>query len=237
MPVIIRLDGCHFHTFTKGFQKPFDKVLMNSMQDTMLELCKNIQGAVFGYTQSDEITIVLVDYQTLDTQCWLDDRVEKMCSIAASMACRFFNQFFAKNVENCESILSDLDSESIEKFKKVYRRKLFTADFDCRVFNVPKDDACNCVIWRQKDAERNSIQMLAQSLYSHKELMGLSCNALQNKMFTEKGINWNELPTDCKRGASCKKQEDGKWYIDKDMPILQYDRDYFESCIFFDDED
>ena len=113
-----------------------------------------------------------------------------------------------------------------------YTKKFFTADFDCRVFNVPKEDVCNCVIWRQKDAERNSIQMLAQSMYSHKELMGISCKQLQNKMLTEKDVNWNNLPIPCKRGTACKKNEEGKWFIDYEMPILTDDRKYIEDLIF-----
>ena len=85
-PVIIRLDGCHFHTFTRGFAKPFDKRLVEAMQETMLELCKTIQGCVLGYTQSDEITLVLVDYKALDTDAWFDYSVQKLCSVSAAMA-------------------------------------------------------------------------------------------------------------------------------------------------------
>ena len=93
-PVIIRLDGKAFHSFTKGFSKPFDPILMQAMQLTMLELCKNIQGATFGYTQSDEISILLQDYENLDTSAWFDYEVQKLCSVSASMATLFFNRFF-----------------------------------------------------------------------------------------------------------------------------------------------
>ena len=236
MPVVLRFDGSHFHTFTKGFQKPFDEIMMKTMQDTMIALCKNIQGAVFGYTQSDEITIVVIDYQTLESNGWFNYRVEKMCSIGASMASRFFNKFFIENVqrvydEKCAAsptkLLSDEDMEAYER----YARRFFMADFDCRAFNVPKEDVCNCVLWRQKDAEKNSIQALAQSLYSHSELEGLSNRDLQNKMFTEKGINWNDLPTPQKRGSACRKHN-RKWLLDLNMPIIQEDRDYVEKVIF-----
>ena len=87
-PVAIRIDGKAFHTFTRGFQKPFDEVLGNSMVRTMEYLCKNIQGCIFGYTQSDEITLILIDYQTLETDAWFDYEVQKMCSISASMLLR-----------------------------------------------------------------------------------------------------------------------------------------------------
>lgn len=225
MPVIMRFDMCHGHTFTKGFEKPFDKIFMQAMQQTMLSLCESIQGCVFGYTQSDEITLVLVDYQNLDSSAWFDNRVQKMCSVGASMASRFFNKAFQKIVSNLIHSLEDTVT-----YNKYYRR-IWEADFDCRVFNVPKEDVCNCLIWRQKDAERNSIQSLAQSLYSHKELMGVSCKELQNKMFTEKDVNWNDLEPVCKRGCSCIKNLEGHWFIDLDMPILTTCREYVEVLV------
>ena len=83
MPLVMRFDGCSFHSFTKGFQKPFDDILMKTMQQTMEALCKDIQGCVFGYTQSDEITLILVDYRTLETSAWFDNKVQKMCSVGA----------------------------------------------------------------------------------------------------------------------------------------------------------
>lgn len=227
MPIVLRFDMCHGHTFTRGFQRPFDEIFMKSMQMTMEALCKEIQGVVFGYTQSDEITLVLVDYQTFETSAWFDNRLEKICSVGASMASRFFNKFF---IDNVGLAMADLTNKDVD-FSK-YTRRFFTADFDCRAFNVPKEDVCNCVLWRQKDAERNSIQMLAQSLYSHKELMGISCKQLQNKMLIEKDVNWNNLPTACKRGTACKKNEEGKWYIDYDMPILTDNRAYVEDCVY-----
>ena len=102
IPVAIRLDGKAFHTFTRGFQKPFDEVLGKAMRKTMKYLCENIQGCVLGYTQSDEITLILVDYQNLNSCAWFDYEVQKMCSIAASMATMAFNKFFTKNVNYFE---------------------------------------------------------------------------------------------------------------------------------------
>lgn len=226
-PVVLRFDGVAFHTLTKGFKKPFDDLLIATMQETMLDLCKNIQGAVFGYTQSDEISIVLIDYQTYETDAWMKYRLEKICSIGASMASRFFNKNFIKNIE---LLKSENKFENVVDIS-VYERKIFTADFDCRAFNIPKEDVCNCILWRQRDAEKNSVQMLAQSLYSYKELDKISVNMLQNKMFTEKGINWNELEIPKKRGTACKKDENNKWFIDYNMPILKEDREYIEKTI------
>lgn len=98
MPVIIRVDGRAFHTFTRGFNKPYDVVLSNSMMRTMQYLCENIQGCVLGYTQSDEITLMLVDYKTINTTPWFDNEVQKMCSISASMATAAFTSFFKEEV-------------------------------------------------------------------------------------------------------------------------------------------
>ncbi len=225
MPVILRFDMCHGHSFTKGFQKPFDEIFMKSMQLTMETLCKEIHGAVLGYTQSDEITLILVDYSTLETAAWFDNRLEKIVSVGASMAARFFNQFYIHVLENCKKADKDADLS-------IYKKKVFTANFDCRAFNIPKEDVCNNLIWRQKDAERNSVQMAAQSLYSQKELLGISNKELQNKMFTEKGVNWSEFSVSCKRGTACRKNAEGKWFIDYAMPILTEDRSYIEDLIY-----
>lgn len=203
MPVIIRLDGKAFHTFTRGFRKPFDKLLIKTMQATMKYLCENIQGCVLGYTQSDEITLVLVDYAKLESCAWYDNEVQKMVSISASLATFAFNKFFN------DFYLDQLAEKGGEadEYDLVYdkaRRK--GAFFDSRVFNVPKEDVTNCVYWRQKDAERNSINSLAQSLFSHKSLQGLNLKATLTKIEQEKGIIWGELPTTHKRGSCCIKE-------------------------------
>lgn len=189
VPVIIRIDGKAFHTFTKGMRKPFDRVLMSAMQETMRFLCANIQGCVFGYTQSDEITLVLTDYASIRTDAWFGYNVQKMCSIAASMATLAFNKAFAEQTEKEDSGL-DLS---------VYRRKFQTALFDARVFTIPLDEVCNCLIWRQQDATRNSIEAVGQANFSHRELQGKSCNKIQDMLWKERGINWNDFPTDCKQ--------------------------------------
>ena len=93
-PVIVRVDGRSFHTFTRGFKRPFDEVLVKSMQDTMKYLCENVQGAKLGYCQSDEISLLLIDYDTFDTQPFFDDEIQKICSITASMATLAFNKSF-----------------------------------------------------------------------------------------------------------------------------------------------
>ena len=257
VPVAIRIDGKAFHTFTKGFKKPFDRVLMTSMQKTMQYLCQNIQGCVFGYTQSDEITLILIDYQTIDTDCWFGYQVQKVCSIAASMATMAFNRFFANEVAN--EIMDwkcgfTPQSCEIQEREKMYQERLKSAInkgamFDARCFNIPKEEVANLIYWRQLDATRNSIQMVAQANFSHKELQGQTCNMLQDKLFLEKGINWNNYPADCKRGAACIKEivevpcdNDGialrsRWLIDDNMPIIKGEgRNYVNSRILYFDE-
>ena len=258
-PVILRFDMCAGHTFTKGFEKPFDIMFMSAMQKTMLSLCESIQGCVFGYTQSDEITLVLCDYKTLETDAWFDYRLEKLCSVGASKASRFFNKYFMEAVEKLNSArtsnelnkifrgifkassMSDMFKDTeIPNISKVpydtYKRRYFTADFDCRAFNIPKEEVCNCIIWRQNDAEKNSVQSLAQSMYSQRELNGIKTNQLQNKMFTEKGVNWNELDTMCKRGTACKKNSEGAWEVDYEMPIVKKNRAYVEDLVYCEED-
>ena len=219
-PVIIRIDGKAFHTFTRGFEKPFDKFLVRAMQFTTKKLCENIQGCVIGYTQSDEITLVLVDYKNLDTCAWFENKVQKMVSVSASMATLYFNQYLH------ETLNKDMEQDEFQFLCD----KRYKAMFDSRVFNVPLHEVVNNLIWRQQDAERNSIQGLAQSLYPHKEIEGLSCNELQDKMFTEKGVNWNDLPVYLRRG-SCVIKKDNEWVVDREIPRFTEDRDYIFKLV------
>lgn len=195
MPVIIRIDGKAFHTFTRGFQKPFDELLLQTMQETTKYLCENVQGCVLGYTQSDEITLVLVDYKKLNSAAWFDYEVQKMCSIAASMATMAFNKIFHK-------IVIDEICKGAYVYSIIYERALKKgAMFDARCFNIPKEEVTNCIYWRQLDASRNSIQMVGQANFSHKELQNKSCSDIQDMLMTQRGVNWNDLPTYLKRGS------------------------------------
>ena len=251
-PVSIRLDGKAFHTFTKGFKKPFDEVLIKSMQETMKYLCENIQGCVLGYTQSDEITLILVDYKNLNSCAWFDYEVQKMCSVSASMATMAFNKFFYKNVEEYSESVAALQDFDIEKkyLEKLDKAAEKGAIFDARVFNIPKEEVTNLIYWRQLDATRNSIQMVGQANFSHKQLQHKSCNDLQNMLLTEKDINWNNFPTTMKRGSCCIKNHGvcepygdtvlapglpiGEWFIDNEIPIFKDEgREYIEQLINF----
>lgn len=236
-PVIIRLDGKAFHTFTRGFNKPFDEAMCNAMQETMKYLCGNIQGCVLGYTQSDEITLVLIDYQKLTTDAWFDYEVQKICSVAASMATFIFNRQFQVQVNE----LSWKGELADENLAKSYIRAIKSgAVFDARCFNIPKEEVTNCILWRQQDATRNSIQSVGQAYFSHKQLEGLNTNQIQELLFQEKGINWNDYPTKFRRGSCCIKKYHqtmnqtlrGYWYIDDEIPIFTGEgRDYIEKLI------
>ena len=249
MPVAIRIDGKAFHTFTRGFRKPFDYILIKTMQETTKYLCENIQGCVLGYTQSDEITLILVDYQKLTSSAWFDYEVQKLCSISASMATMAFNKYFAENVAN--EILEyktsmmpqcvEIQQEIKEYYDTLRAAVNKGAMFDARCFNIPKEEVTNLIYWRQLDATRNSIQMVGQANFSHKELQNKTCNMIQDMLHEQKGINWNDYPTVCKRGSTCIYTEyvnmngshNSDWIIDKEMPILKGDnRAYVDDLVY-----
>lgn len=256
-PVVIRIDGKSFHTFTRGFKRPFDDVLIKTMQETAKYLCENIQGCQLAYTQSDEISLLLIDYQRFETSAWFDYEIQKMVSISASMATMAFCRFFIANVSSfiCK-IHSTRDEKVIAENKeyiKVLQNSIYSgAMFDARVFNIPREEVTNYFYWRQLDASRNSIQMVGQANFSHNELQYKSCNDIQDMLMTQKGINWNDLPTYQKRGSyvvrnkvvlesddvteKCMlrdpKQGENNWIIDKDIPIFKGDgREYIERFV------
>lgn len=256
MPVIIRVDMRAGHTFTKGMNKPFDDIFVKTMQDTMKYLCENIQGCVLGYTQSDEISLVLVDYAELTTDAWFGNNLQKMCSVSASMATLAFNKFFSGRVQEfmydcCDEFGDDVLPEKQNDYElahNVYFKKFNAAMFDSRVFTIPKEEVCNYLIWRQQDATRNSIQSVGQANFSQKELHGKSCNNIQDMLMLQKSINWNDYSTTLKRGSCCIKIDDGitkydevgnicdyipssKWVIDNEIPIFSQDRNYIEKLI------
>jgi tRNA(His) 5'-end guanylyltransferase len=242
-PVAIRIDGKAFHTFTRGMMKPFDDVLIKSMQDTMKYLCENIQGCVLGYTQSDEITLILVDYKRFDSCAWFDYEVQKLCSVSASMATFAFNRFFEINVDEWgRKTFEDWDEGGTNdpevanspewELMQVYGRALAKgAMFDARCFNIPKEEVTNLVYWRQIDAARNSVQMVGQAYFSHKQLDKKTCEMIQEMLWSEKGINWNDFPATKKRGSCCVKVGTG-WEIDNDIPQFKNEgREYIEKLI------
>jgi len=236
MPVIIRLDGNAFHTFTAKFVKPFDECFITAMNETAIYLCENIQGAQIAYIQSDEISILVHNYKKLNSDAWLGNEIQKMVSISAGKA----SAYFSKSIKTSLHIATNS------------RRDI--AVFDSRVFVLPENEVCNYFIFRQQDWERNSIQMLAQFFYSHKELHKKNNRDLQEMCF-QKGENWNELPTYLKRGRCTTKitknityeKEFGDpstsnsigesyWIIDNEIPIFSKDRSYIEQHLVVEEE-
>ena len=244
LPVIIRIDGKAFHSFTRGLKKPFDEIFVKSMQDTMKYLCENIQGCVLGYTQSDEITLVLVDYQNREASAWFDNNIQKMVSISASMATLAFNNAFWDNSGKYLQKYWDENKKDDMEFIELLDKKLWKAMLDSRVFTLPKEEIVNCLIWRQQDATRNSIQSVGQANFSHNKLHGKNCSDIQDMLMLEKGINWNDFPTHLKRGSCCIKKpfviNEGteqeairsKWVIDMDIPIFTQDKEYINKLVF-----
>lgn len=236
IPVILRVDGRAFHTFCRGFKKPFDTIFSSAMSETLKYLCEHISDCVFGYTQSDEITLVLYETedQAVATKPWFNNRIQKLASITASMATLAFNKFFRELSE------AELEkSEELDEYGTALSIAIETgATFDCRAFNVPTvQEAVNCLIWRQQDATKNSILNLGQAHFSHKTLHNKNCAEIQDMLLLEKGINWNDQPVPFKRGVACIRTdieihtENGntirkKWIIDNNMPIITQDKDY-----------
>lgn len=227
--VIIRIDGCHFHTFCRGLQKPFDPIFIKTMQETTKSLCENIQGCKIGYVESDEISLLLTDYDTIQTDAWFNYSVQKICSVSASMAALFFNKYWQKNI-------AEFNSTDKEYYEVLKNKSELGAYFDARAFNLPKEEVTNYFIWRQNDATRNSIQSLAQANFSQKQIHSLNNSQLQDKLHEEKGINWNDCKTVEKRGSCVihvfdKSINRSKWIIDEEIPIFTQNRDYIENIL------
>jgi len=214
---IIRLDGKAFHTYCKGLKRPYDKGLVEDMQATTKYLCENVQGCKLGYVQSDEISLILTDFDEYSTQSWFDNEVQKMCSISASYATSKFNQLRFLRAVNTSPLNSNDFLKATNKL----------ANFDSRIFQLPTlTEVNNYLLWRQRDCIKNNISTTAMALYSHSELNKKSGSEKQEMIF-KKGaelqeiminngydvnlftttFNWNDMPADLKRGTTFMKQE------------------------------
>lgn len=248
VPVIIRIDGKAFHTFTKGFRKPYDYVLIYCMWETAKYLCEHIQGCKIAYIQSDEISLLLTDYDNIDTCAWFDNNIQKIVSVSASMATLAFNKAFSLIVgglkDNTEALIDPNDANILNQYLNlaydVYKERLMTAVFDSRAFNIPKEEVVNYFIWRQQDAIRNSIQMAGRAIFSHKELNNKSCEDIK-KMLLLDGINWDDYATYKKRGTCIVKEQYNldnldqtlktRWVVDKNIPLFTEDKNYIQKYI------
>lgn len=232
-PVIIRLDGKAFHTWTKKLHTaaddPFDEMMHNMMVVATQHIMANVQNAEIAYTQSDEISILLNDWKTLSTQQWYGNNVQKMVSVTAAAAAAAFNY-----IAVAEGYIHCMDDLAL---------------FDSRAFNIPKDEVNNYFVWRQQDATRNSINMLGQYHFSHKEMHGKNVSQVQDMLMLSLddddgeplNINWNDLDTWKKRGTCVMKNPDSfdsrtRWSIDEDIPIFTADTDYINRHLLADED-
>lgn len=198
---LIRLDGKAFHTYTRGLNKPFDKGLTEDMDAAIIAILPQIQGAVFAYTQSDEISILLTDFALPTTSAWFDGNVQKICSVSSSLITSEFNRFRARRWRTerldiqASTFLSKhgMDDEAADNFdyeNTNMASKFALALFDARVFTIPdRTEVMNYFIWRNQDCSRNSVSMVAQANFSHKELQGKSSVTMLD-MLREKGTAW-----------------------------------------------
>lgn len=236
IPIIIRVDGKAFHSYTKKCKKPFDENLIEVMNDVGIFLCEEVQGAQIAYIQSDEISIFINNYSSLQNQGWFNNNINKIISVSAGLAsCKF--------TQNSYKIWGHEEFEGISGYPIIK-----PACFDSRAFLLPKEEVNNYFLWRQKDCERNSVQMLARSLYSHKECNNKNNSELQEMIF-QKGINWNNLPTHQKRGRCIVKKHYTKevmgangiinsikrsnWVVDNEIPIFSTDKNYINNFVNF----
>ena len=228
---IVRIDGKAFHTFTKGMKRPFDENFIRMMDATAIHLCNNIQGCKLAYVQSDEISLLLTDNDKVTTQAYFDGNVQKIASITASLATQAFNACHWGTVLINNSTSQERNTNCLA----LSANCMAGVCFDSRVFTIPdKEEVINYFIWRQKDCEKNSIQMVARSLYSHKQLHGKNGSQLQD-MIHEKGQNWNNYPTGQKRGRCVIKEcyekdmvQRSMWVV-KEPPIFTQNRNFIHN--------
>jgi tRNA(His) guanylyltransferase len=212
MPMIIRVDGKAFHTLTHDMKIPWDDGMIDSMLFTAKYLCEHVQNVKLAYVQSDEISLLLTDYDRLATEAWFNRNLQKMVSVSAAFATLAFNKQIAKYYPEKSGV------------------------FDSRAFVIPKEEVCNYFLWRQNDASRNSVQMLARAYFSHKQLENLNNSQIQDRLMLEKGVNWNDVPTHKKRGACVRTVSDGGWQIDLEPPFFSKDRGYINNLLVAEEE-
>ena len=230
MPVIIRCDMECGKAFTSKLKKPWDDVFSEAMQRTVCGMAEKIQGCVLGYTASDEISLLLLDYQELNTDAWFGYNVDKLVSSAASMATIFFYKNFVKGALLYENSLSESERVRDSNYLAVLNDKVQKSPiFDARAFNIPKEEVANYFLDRQRYTEKNSISMLARYYFSHKKIEGKNGSQMKDMLVKECNVNWDNYPVVYKYGVFCKKGS--LFRIDKNSPIVSDDRDYIDSLV------
>lgn len=208
-PVILRLDGKSFSTYTRSLGT-FNHSFTWLMKETAVAVCKHIQGATFAYTQSDEISILIHSYKKLNSEPWFENCVQKMVSVSSSIAAVTFT---LGSPHLFKDVLAEPRAEDARP-----------AYFDARVFVVPENDVVNYFVWRQQDATRNAMSMWARSLFSAKEIHGKNWHQMREMCETH-GVKWDALAPQFTRGT-CISRIDGHWTIDDETPLFTTNRDY-----------
>jgi tRNA(His) guanylyltransferase len=198
IPIVIRVDGRAFHTLTRRCDRPFDRHFMRAMDKVGLGLCAEIQGAKLAYIQSDEVSVLVHGYDTIQTEPWFGNDVQKIVSVSASVATQVF--------------LTEWEAGG--------------AHFDARAFLMPEDEVCNYFIWRQQDAVRNSINMVGQSYFSQAQMHGKSGDEVQEMLHQATGVNWGAMPARLKRGRCAVRSLVSAWEIDDEIPTFTTERAY-----------
>ncbi len=229
---ILRVDGRAFHTWTRGLAKPYDPEFMGCIDEAAVALCEQVPGAQFAYVQSDEINLLAVDFFDVATESWFDGNVQKWSSIAAAIVTMAFNSAVAERVQSAAWGPDDPPDP--------WYAKLPDAVFDARVFTIPDPiEVENYFVWRQQDAERNSVMMLARAYASHKQLAGKK-RADQHEIIHKAGDNWAKHPVRFKHGAVVRRisridtvrgLDVSNWAADGDTPIFTRQRQYIRSLV------
>lgn len=199
LPTVIRLDGKAFGTFTKQFDKPFDDKFISIMNETAKYLCSKIQGAVFAYVQSDEISIYISESDNVNSKLWYDGNIQKIASVSASLAASKFNNLLMISKLNSCIKLDETTKINLCEYKETITH-INLADFDSRVFQLPNNtELINSFIWRQQDCIRNSVATVAQCNFSQKELNKKSVNDMK-EMLRLIDKDWDKLDDSYKQG-------------------------------------
>jgi tRNA(His) 5'-end guanylyltransferase len=221
MPLFVRVDGKAFHTFCEDLARPFDLEFMAAMDQCAIDLMIEAHGAVLAYVQSDEITILIHNYKRLDTDPWFGNDLLKIATSCAATAS------------------STMTAESPRLFGHVRKAK-----FDGRAWVMPESEVANEFLWRQQDAARNSVSMVACSMFSDQELEGVTTPERQEMIFRKSGRNWNDFPIYQRRGRCIVREtyeQDGvtrsRWVVDRAIPIFSKDRAYIERLLEVEPED
>jgi len=235
---ILRVDGRAFHSWTKGLEKPYDTEFMSFMDMAALALCEQIAGAQFAYVQSDEISVLAVDFLNIDTEPWFDGNVQKWVSVGASIATAEFNVYVASAYFG-RMYDMEHDPEAAKDYSKI-AKKAPDAVFDARVYTIPDlIEVENYFVWRQQDAERNSVMMLARAYASHKQLAGKN-RAAQHEIIHDAGDNWAKHPTSFKHGRVVRyvehaepndKMRHSHWATDGHTPVFTKNREYLRNLV------